>query len=181
MTMFISCGGPRRLGSARISSAVVTASTNMMSAPASAKRCARSMAASKPCVAAASVRAMMRKSGSWRASTAALILATASSVEITSLPEKWPQRLGATWSSSWMQSARALEHAHGVAHVERVAEAGVGVDDQRQVHRVADARGVVGDLMQAHEALVRHAEPHVGDAGAGDVDRLEAEVGDHLG
>ncbi len=107
MTMFISCGGPRRCGSARISSALVTASTNRMSAPASAKRIARSTAASKPCVAAASVRAMIMKSGSVRASTAALILLTASSVEMTSLPEKWPQRLGATWSSSWMQSAPA--------------------------------------------------------------------------
>ncbi len=51
-----------------------------------------------------------------------------------------------------------LEHAHRVAHVERIAEAGVGVDQQRQVHRVADARRVLGDLVQAHEGLVRPAE-----------------------
>jgi hypothetical protein len=78
-----------------------------MSAPASLNFCARSIAASKPSVAAASVRAMTSRSRSVRASTAALILSTASSVEITSLPEKWPQRLGATWSSNWMQSAPA--------------------------------------------------------------------------
>jgi hypothetical protein len=60
--------------------------------------------------------------------------------------------------------ARALQHAHRVAHVQRVAEAGVGIDDQRQAHRVADARRVVGYFMQAHEGLVGQPEPHVGDA-----------------
>ena len=35
---------------------------------------------------------------------------------------------------------------------------------------------MVGDLCQAHEALVGHAEPHVGDARARDIDRLEALV-----
>ncbi|MCY1238474.1 hypothetical protein D9M72_512150 [compost metagenome] len=74
--------------------------------------------------------------------------------------------------------ARALQHAHRVAHVQRVAEAGVGIDDQRQVHGVADARRVVGDLVQAHEALVGQAEPHVGDARAGDVNGFEAQVFD---
>jgi hypothetical protein len=37
---------------------------------------------------------------------------------------------------------------------------------------------VVGDFGQAHEALVGHAEPHIGDAGAGDVEGFEAQVGD---
>ena len=86
--MFISCGTGRHPGSARIWSGVVTASTNSRSAPASAKRSARSTAASKPKVAQASVRAMIIRSGSRRASTAALILPTASSVGITSLPLK---------------------------------------------------------------------------------------------
>jgi hypothetical protein len=37
---------------------------------------------------------------------------------------------------------------------------------------------VVGNFGQAHEALVGHAEPHIGHAGAGDVEGFEAQVGD---
>lgn len=42
------------------------------------------------------------ESGSRRASTAARILAMNSSRETTSLPSRWPQRLGATWPSMWI-------------------------------------------------------------------------------
>ena len=66
---------------------------------------------------------------------------------ITALPAKWPHFLGKTWSSSWIASgARALEPAHHVRHVDRVAEAGVGVDDERDVDRVADRGDVVDEL-----------------------------------
>jgi hypothetical protein len=74
-----------------------------------------------------------------------------------------------------------LQRAHRVIDVERIAKAGVGIDDQRQLHRIADARRVLGDFMQAHEALVGHGKPHIGHAGAGDVDGLEAQVFDELG
>jgi hypothetical protein len=103
-------------------------------------------------------------------------------VEITSLPAEVAAALGRDLVLELdAVGARALQRAHRVPHVQRIAEAGVGIDDQRQVHRVADARRVVGDLGQAHEGLVGQAEPHVGDAGAGDVDRLEAEVFDDAG
>src|SRR5882757_3586374 len=55
----------------------------------------------------ASVRATISRSGSRRASTAALILATISAAGMTALPSKWPQRLGNTWSSIWIASAPA--------------------------------------------------------------------------
>jgi hypothetical protein len=47
----------------------------------------------------ASVRAMITRSGSARASSAALILASQSAAGITALPAMWPQRFGNTWSS----------------------------------------------------------------------------------
>ncbi|MPN48974.1 hypothetical protein SDC9_196587 [bioreactor metagenome] len=40
---------------------------------------------------------------------------------------------------------------------------------------------MVGDVGQAHETLIGHAEPHVGDASAGDVDGFETEVFDDFG
>ena len=55
---------------------------------------ALSRAASNPSTARASVRARIIMSGSTRASTADLSLLTISSLEITSLPSKWPQRFG---------------------------------------------------------------------------------------
>ena len=57
------------------------------------------MTSSMPCVASVSVRDLMMKSGSRRASAAARISPTPSSSEMTSLPFMWPQRLGHTWSS----------------------------------------------------------------------------------
>ncbi|CFM03260.1 Uncharacterised protein [Bordetella pertussis] len=67
----------------------------------------------------------------------------------------------------------ALQHPHGMPYIDRVAEAGVGVDDQGQLDRIADARGRVGHVAQADDAQVRRAVMHVGQARAGQVDRLE--------
>src|SRR6266496_311028 len=47
----------------------------------------------------ASVRAMIRKAGSRRAATAALILPVISSRSTIDFPERWPQRFGNSWSS----------------------------------------------------------------------------------
>ena len=77
--------------------------------------------------------------------------------------------------------ARALERPHGPPHVEGVAEAGVGIGQDRHRDGIADRRHVVCDLAQGHEADVGHAERHVRDAGAGDIDRLVAEILDHPG
>jgi len=60
---------------------------------------ARRSASSRPCIARASVRAMMKVSGLRRAAAAARSLAAITWASITSLPAMWPQRLGARWSS----------------------------------------------------------------------------------
>ena len=70
--------------------------------------------------------------------------------------------------------AGALEQPHGALDVERVAVAGVGVDDQMGVDAVADQRDGVDDLAHGDEADVGAAEPRVGDRRAGDIERLEA-------
>ena len=70
--------------------------------------------------------------------------------------------------------AGALELADGAMDVQRVAVAGVGVDDQVRGHAVADQRQRLGHLGHGDEPDVRPAEPRVGDGGAGDVERLEA-------
>ena len=72
--------------------------------------------------------------------------------------------------------AGALQRADRVAHVQRVAEAGVGVDHDRQLHRIADRRRVLGDLRQADEAEVGQAEKRVRQPRAGQIDGLEAEL-----
>jgi hypothetical protein len=65
------------------------------------------MAASSPSTAAASVRAMSRKSGSRRAATAAQILPAISSGPITALPLMCPHFFGITWSSRWIPATPA--------------------------------------------------------------------------
>jgi hypothetical protein len=57
------------------------------------------MASSRDVTARASVRAMMRKSGSVRCSEAARIFSANSFVGTTCLPAMCPHFLGATWSS----------------------------------------------------------------------------------
>ena len=65
------------------------------------------MAAWRPSTASASVRAMIAKSGSLLASTAALIRSTISAAETSSFPGRWPQRFAPTWSSMWIAAAPA--------------------------------------------------------------------------
>ena len=77
--------------------------------------------------------------------------------------------------------AGPFEHPDRVRYIDGVAEAGVGVDDEWQVGHVSDRHGVLNDLRQIDEGQVGKPERHVGHAGAGDVDRFEAEVRDHAG
>ena len=69
--------------------------------------------------------------------------------------------------------AGALELADRAHDIERVAVAGVGIDDQVRVDAVADQRQRLGDLGHADEADVGPAEPGVGDGRAGDIERGE--------
>jgi len=52
-----------------------------------------------PSGASASVLAMMKVCGLWRAATAARSFPACASAGMTFLPTMWPQRLGACWSS----------------------------------------------------------------------------------
>ena len=94
-----------------MSSSDVGASTNSRSAPASANARARASASSSPSTATASVRAMITRSGSLRAATAARILPTISSAPISSLPLMCPHFLGITWSSSWIPATPACSYS----------------------------------------------------------------------
>ncbi len=58
--------------------------------------------------------------------------------------------------------AGALERAHGVPDIERIAEAGVGIDDDRQINDIADGGRVLHQLGQADEAQVRKPQERVG-------------------
>ena len=53
--------------------------------------------------------------------------------------------------------ARALERAHRAHDIERVAVAGIGIDDQVRADAIADQRDRLGDLAHADEADVRAA------------------------
>src|SRR5688572_9208379 len=90
------------------SSRLAMASGKMASAPASTSALARSWAASRPSTARMSVRAMMRKFGSRRASAAARMRLVAVSRSTTFLPSRWPQRLGLNWSSMWQPASPAF-------------------------------------------------------------------------
>jgi hypothetical protein len=70
-----------------------------------------------------------------------------------------------------------LQRAHGVVGVDGVAKAGVGIDQQRHFHGVADAGRMVGDIAETHETLVGHAEPHIGHASTGHIDGFKAQIG----
>ena len=72
--------------------------------------------------------------------------------------------------------AGALQCLDGAADIDGIAEAGIGVDDQRQRHGIADGGDIVGKLGHRDQADIRHAEIGIGDAGAGDIDRLEADI-----
>src|SRR5439155_24436469 len=69
------------------------------------------------------------------------------------------------------------ERAGGARDVEGArAEAGVDVDEQRQVAYVGDAPDVGQHVIQVGDAEIRHAERSCGDAAAGEVDRLVADA-----
>ena len=74
--------------------------------------------------------------------------------------------------------AGLLQGADRVGDIDGVAKAGVGVDDQRQIDHAANGHGVLGDLAQIHEAEIRQAEMHVGQPRPGQIDSLEAEIGE---
>ena len=63
-----------------------------------------------------------------------------------------------------------------VINVDRIAEAGVGIDDDGQRYCIADDRRARGDFAQSNKAEIWHSEPGIADTGASDVDGLVAQI-----
>ena len=101
-------------GMAATSSALVGDSKNARSAPASSAALTRAIASSNPFTVRASLRAMITKSGSCRAATAARIFETYASRLISSLLSRWPQRFGETWSSMWIAATPRASNSRTV-------------------------------------------------------------------
>ncbi len=72
--------------------------------------------------------------------------------------------------------AGALQHADRARDVQRIAEARVGIDDERQRDRLAHGGDVGGKLGERDEADIGHAEIGIGEAGAGDIDGGETQA-----
>ena len=62
-------------------------------------------------------------------------LAAHPALGITPFPSRCPHRFGKVWSSSWIIAAPARPKARGALHIERIAEAGIGIDDRRATPR----------------------------------------------
>ena len=147
-----------------------------MSAPASTQARARSIAASRPSTASASVRAMMTKSGSVRASTAALMRSTISCLRDELLAGPVAAALGADLvldvhrgGAELDQRActvRAMLNADAPKPVSASTSSGSGA-------RVGDAAHVGQHVVEVADAEVGQAERAGRDAAAGQVDRLE--------
>ena len=111
-----------------------------MSAPASMNSWQRSMASSTEVTPAASVRAAMNRSGSRRASSAAFTLASICSVGDHLLARQVAAAVREHLvGEEQAGDAGILERAHHLPHIVDAAEAGVGIDIDRHVHRRADA------------------------------------------
>ena len=69
--------------------------------------------------------------------------------------------------------AGSLEQAHRARHVERIAVAGIRIDDEMAADAIADQGNRIGHLAHRNEADVGATEPGVGNAGPRDIDRRE--------
>lgn len=59
---------------------------------------------------------------------------------------------------------RPFQHADRVLHIERIAEAGIGIDHDRNVDDIPDRCRVLGDLGKVHEAETGKPQQRVGQA-----------------
>ena len=133
------------------------------------------MASSRLVTARASVRAMMRKSGSVRCSDGGADLLRELLGRHHLLAGDVPALLGRDLVLHVQpRHARLLVLAHRAHRVQRVAVAGVGVGDHRQRHRARQVRGVIRHLGEGGEAEVGLAQVRGGGARARHVHRGEA-------
>src|SRR5580658_490255 len=70
-----------------------------------------------------------------------------------------------------------LQDPNRMSDVDGVAEAGVDVDDQRQIDHTPDRHHMIGHLAQIHEPEVRQAEMHISEPSTSQIHRPEAEIG----
>ena len=90
------------------------------------------------------------------------------------MSSRWPQRFGKRLVLDLDRiRAGALEQAHRARHVERIAVAGIRIDDEMAANAIADQSNRVGHLAHRNEADVGAAEPGIGNAGPRDIDRGE--------
>ena len=153
------------------------ASTKRTSAPASRYRRARSSAASSPSTARASVRAMMTKlRGLSRRGRGAELRRPSRRSVTTCLPSMCPHFLGDDLVLEMDRGDTGLlVLLHRADHVDRVAVAGVGVGDERQLDGLSDAVRVVDHLASssARPTSGRPSDRRCG-AEAGHVHRVES-------
>ena len=71
------------------------------------------------------------------------------------------------------RGAGALKQPDRPPDIERIAEAGIRVRQDRNGHRVGNGSHMLRQRRQVDEPDVRHAHAHVRDSGAGDIERLE--------
>jgi hypothetical protein len=64
-----------------------------------------------------------------------------------------------------------LQQANGSLDIQGIAVAGVGVHDEGNAHRVADAPHMIGNLGRRRQPDIRHSEIRVGDSRPGHVHR----------
>ena len=158
-TALYSSGVPARAAATRASCpASSIASTNTTSAPASTNRRARSIASSTPATATASVRAMTTVSGERRDSTAMATRSTASASADDLLVLEVPAALRRDLVLDLhRRRARGLDLDDGAPHVQRAAEAGVDVGDERDLDARRDPAHGRGDVVEAEQAEIGDA------------------------
>ena len=72
--------------------------------------------------------------------------------------------------------AGALQHLDRAGGVDRVAEAGIGIDDERQGDGFAHGGDVLGELGEGQQPDIGRAQEAVGDARAGDIGGGKAQL-----
>ena len=123
------------------------------------------------------MRPTMTNVGSWRAASAAFILPTPSSIEIRRGLPLAPYGVGSSVSSMHIAAdAGGLQFLDRAHHVERVAVAVIGIDQQRQLAGAIDAIGLVGELGEGQHDQVGRAEHRERADRAGEHADLEAEI-----
>lgn len=145
------------------------------SAPASAYRLRRRIASATPCVANTSVRDLMAKSGSARASagSANLLHHFVGGDHFLAAHVATAFRPNLVFEHQTSDTG-TLERTHGVIRIERVAVTGVAVGEQQQVRTRRDRPGGGHVFVEPHETDIGLAQPCFADAAAGDERRRVA-------